>query len=141
MRQKGVAFSTRLSTKECADVFRDTATAARGFGARLAEHTAKARGRDQSGFFTPNFDSPFAAIEGAPDFAVGVSIGKFAGGANGAVTTIHMYIDDAQNSRSVEIVSPHGLTEGGRSGRLVLKFLEAFQAADPNLTVTDGNVR
>jgi hypothetical protein len=140
MRQEGVVFSTRLSTKECADVFRQAASAARGFGARVGEFGAKVRGRDQSGFFTPDFDSPFSGVDGAPDFAVGVHIGKFVNGASGAGTTIHMYIDEAQNGRSVQIVSPHGLTGGGRSGRFVLKFLEAFQAADPNLSLTDGNV-
>ena len=140
MRQEGVVFATRLSTKECADVFRQAARSARGLGARSGEFAAKVMGKDQSGFFTPSFDSPFAGVDGVPDFAVGVHVGKFVGGGTGAGTTIHMYVDEAQNNRRVQIVSPHGLTGGARSRRFVLKFLKAFQEADPNLSLTDGNV-
>ena len=37
-------------------------------------------------------------------------------------------------------MSAHGLTGGGGSRRVVEKALAAFQAADPALRVTDGNV-
>ena len=29
----------------------------------------------EEGFFTPSFDSPFDAVDGVPDFAVGIHIG------------------------------------------------------------------
>lgn len=141
MRQKGAVFSTSLSTKECSNVFRQAASAARGLGAKVGEFGAKVTGHDHSGFFTPKFDSPFAAIDGAPDFAVGVYIGKFVGGGGGAGTAVHMYVDDDGDSRSVQIVSPCTLTGSGRSRRLVVKFLEAFRGADPRLRVTDSNVQ
>jgi hypothetical protein len=51
-----------------------------------------------------------------------------------------MYVDDAGDTRSVQIVSPHTLTGGMRSAKFARKFLEAFQAADPALQVQDGNI-
>ncbi|HUC14472.1 MAG TPA: hypothetical protein VMS00_08470, partial [Acidimicrobiales bacterium] len=109
MGQKGVVFSTKLTTKECAEVFRQAAESARGLGAKMAGLGVKITGHDESGFFTPKFDSPFAALDGVPDFAVGVHILKFAGGAKGAGTTVHMYVDEGGEHRNVQIVSPHTL--------------------------------
>jgi hypothetical protein len=141
MGQKGVVFSTAMSTKQCADLFRQAAGNARGLGAVVSELSAKAMGNDQSGFFTPTFDSPFAGIDGIPDFAVGVYIGKMLNGASGAGTAVHMYVDEDGDHRSVQIVSPHTMMGGMRSAKFARKFLEAFQAADPNLRISDGNVQ
>jgi hypothetical protein len=77
MGQKGAVLSTTLTTKECADLFRQAAGNARGLTAKFGELTAKVAGNDQSGFFTPSFNSPFAGIDGVPDFAVGVYVGKW----------------------------------------------------------------
>jgi hypothetical protein len=140
MGQKGVVFSTTLTTKECADRFRQAAGNARGLTAKFGELTAKVAGNDQSGFFTPTFDSPFAGIDGTPDFAVGIYIGKWVNGASGAGTAIHMYVDEDGDLRNVQIVSPHTLTGATRSARFARKFLEAFQAADPKLQIQDGNI-
>src|SRR4051794_33001295 len=112
MGQKGIVFTTQLSTADCSTVFRHAAANARGATARIAETAAKAMGNDQSGFFTPTFDSPFAAIDGTPDFAVGVHVAKLLNGAMGAGTTIHMYVDEAGGRRGVQIISPHTLTGG-----------------------------
>lgn len=76
MAQKGVVFLTTMTTTECADVFREAVRRSRGLGAMIGEFAAKVAGNDQSGFFTPSFDSPFAGIDGTPDLAVGVHIGK-----------------------------------------------------------------
>jgi len=140
MRQKGVVFSTALSMTQCADVFRHAAQAARGPGAMIGEFAAKLRGNDHSGFFTPTFDSPFAAVDRVPDFAVGAYIGKLIGGGDGAGTAVHMYVDDKAERRDVQIVSPHTLTGGMRSARLARTIFDAFQSADPRLVVTDGNL-
>jgi hypothetical protein len=140
MRQKGVVFSTALSIAQCADVFRQAAASARGAGAAIGEFAAKLRGNDNSGFFTPTFDSPFAAVDGVPDFAVGVFIGKLIGGGDGAGTAVHMYVDENGDRRDVQIVSPHTLTGSLRSARLARKILDAFRVADPRLVVTDGNI-
>ncbi len=106
----------------------------------IGEFAAKLRGNDNSGFFTPTFHSPFAAVDGVPDFAVGVYIGKFIGGGDGAGTVLHMYVDESGDRRDVQIVSPHTLTGGMRSARLARKIFDAFQAADPGLVVTNGNI-
>lgn len=140
MGQKGVVFTTSLTTKQCADLFRQAAGNAHGLGAKVAELSAKAMGNDQSGYFTPKFDSPFAALDGTPDFAVGIFMGKMLAGASGAGTAVHMYVDEDGDHRSVQIVSPHTLTGGMRSARLARKFLEAFESADANLKITDGNI-
>jgi hypothetical protein len=143
VRQKGVVFRTTLTTKECADVFRGAAKSARGLNAKIGELGAKIAGNDNSGFFTPTFEpSPFAAVdnETVPSFAVGVFIGKFGAGAQGAGTAVHMYVDEAPDTREVQIVSPHTLTGGMRSGRFVRKFFGFFRDADPQLDIVDGNV-
>jgi hypothetical protein len=140
VRQKGIVFSTNMTTKECADLFRQAAQSSRGLGAMIGEFAAKVAGNDQSGFFTPNFDSPFAGIDGVPDLAVGVHIGKWMNGASGSGTTMHMYVDDGGAHRSVQIVSPHTLTGGMRAAKFVRKFFDLFRAADPNLQVEDDNI-
>ena len=143
MRQKGVVFRTTLTTKECADLFRIGAGSARRLNAKIGELGAKLAGNDNSGFFTPTFEaSPFAAVdnETVPSFAVGVFIGKFSAGAQGAGTAVHMYVDEEPEAREVQLVSPHTLTGGMRSGRFVRKFFAVFRDADPALDVLDGNV-
>jgi hypothetical protein len=141
MGQKGVVFTTSLSVKECANVFRDAADSARGVKGKLFEAAAKGMGNgDATGFYTPNFDSPFAAVDGTPDFSVGINILKFMGGGQGNGTHVHMYVDDRGEARSVQLVSRHGLTGGMRSASLTRKFLDQFQTADSTLRITDGNL-
>lgn len=141
MRQKGVVFTTTLSLKECANIFRSTGESVRGTGRRLLEVTAKIAGNGETtGYYTPTFNSPFAAIDGVPDFAIGLNILKFNAGAQGNGTHVHMYVDDGGESRTVELVSGHGMLDGGRSEKLVRRFFEQFQSADSRLRVTDGNI-
>lgn len=141
MAQKGIVLSTSLSVKDCANIFRAAADATRGFKARLSEVGAKVAGNsDRVGFYTPTFDSPFAAVDGTPDFSIGYNAIKFSGGAQGNGTHVHMYVDDEGDVRNVQIVSKHGLTGGARSARLVESFLEHFQDADRSLRITDGNI-
>jgi hypothetical protein len=128
MGQKGIVFSTRLTVKDCADVFRRSADVARGVRARMFEVGARLAGNgDRLGFYTPTFDSPFAGIDGTPDFAVGVNILKFSAGAQGNGTHVHMYVDDSGNSRSVQVVSRHGVLDGGRSGGWYASFSASFR--------------
>ena len=141
MGQKGVVFTTKLSVQECAHAFRAAGDSARGGLVKIREVGAAVMGNgDRTGYYTPNFDSPFAAVDGTPDFAIGVNILKFNAGAQGNGTHVHMYVDDGGDSRTVQLVSSHGLMDGGRSARLTRKFLDQFRAGDPQLQITDGNI-
>jgi hypothetical protein len=80
MAQKGVVFDTVLTTKETADIFRGAAEGQRAGARKVFEALAKIGGAGAAvGYYTPNFDSPFAAVDGTPDFAIGINILKFAG--------------------------------------------------------------
>lgn len=92
--------------------------------------------KDRTGYYTPTFNS----LAGAPDYALGVNILKFSAGAQGNGTPVHMYVDDKGDTRTVQLVSKHGLMDAGRSAKFTRKFLEQFQAADRQLQVTDGNL-
>jgi hypothetical protein len=141
MAQKGVVFSTSLSVKECADTFRQGASGARGLNAKFTEVIAKVKGNgDLTGFYTPEFNSPFASVDGVPDFAVGINMLGPMHGANGPGVPVHMYVDERQGQREVQIVASHGLTGGMRATRLASKVFEHFREADPQLEVTDGNL-
>jgi hypothetical protein len=141
MGQKGVVFTTALTTKQCADVFRSAGDSARGGWKKMLEASATVIGNgDRTGYYTPRFSSPFASVDGTPDFAVGVNILKFSAGAQGNGTHVHMYVDDEGDNRAVQLVSSHGLMDGSRSAKLVRKFLDQFKAADRKLRVTDGNI-
>ncbi|MGY1802961.1 hypothetical protein ACI78T_06745 [Blastococcus sp. SYSU D00922] len=141
MGQKGIVFTTGLSVKECADIFRTAGDATRGVKGKIFETVAGAMGNGAAtGYYTPTFDSPFASVDGVPDFAIGINILKFNGGGQGNGTHVHMYVDDRGGERSVQLVSQHGLLGGARSARMTRKFLEHFQAADQRLAVTDGNL-
>ena len=123
MGQKEAEVTTRMSVKECANAFQAAAAQSRGASAKLGEIAARMKGNDNSGFFTPTNDSPFSGLDDdRPDFSVGVWIGKFVNGANGAGTAVHMYVWDRGDHREVHIISPHGLTGGGKSQRLVQAF-------------------
>jgi hypothetical protein len=141
MGQKVVVFTTTLTVKDCANVFRAAGDAVRGGGmAKLFEAGATVAGnKDRTGYYTPSFDSPFAG-SGVPDYAIGVNILKFSAGAQGNGTHVHMYVDDEGDIRNVQLISKHGFTDGGRSAKFTRKFLEQFQAADQQLRVTDGNL-
>jgi hypothetical protein len=141
MGQKGVVFTTILTVKDCANTFRGVGDSIRGGGmAKLLDAGATAAGhRDRTGYYTPTFDTPFAS-GGAPDYAIGINVLKFSAGAQGNGTHVHMYVDDKGDRRDVQLVSKHGLTDGGRSAKLTRRFLEQFQITDRQLRITDGNL-
>jgi hypothetical protein len=135
MGLKGVVFSTSPTTKESADLFRRTADGM-GKGARAAITRTginAAGGAEATQFFTPTPDSPFAAVDGTPDFAVGILLPKYG-------TPIHMYISENSSGRDVQLVAKHDWASGQRADRIVRSFLGAFQNADAGLAISDGNV-
>lgn len=141
MKQKGVVFTTSLSVKECADLFRDAAESTRGIKARMSETAASVLGNSETvGYYTPRFDSPFSTVDGVPDFAIGFNVLKFMGGGQGNGTHVHMYVNDQDAERNVQLVSAHGLTGTARSARCVSIFLQQFQSADRALRMIDSNI-
>jgi hypothetical protein len=138
MGQRGVVFTTTLTVQDCANVFRAAGESARSGIAKMFEVGAAAAGHgDRTGYYTPSFNSRSG---GAPDYAIGVNILKFSAGAQGNGTHVHMYVDDKGDTRTVQLVSKHGVMDGGRSAKYTRKFLEQFQAADRRLRVTEGNI-
>ncbi|HEV7527315.1 MAG TPA: hypothetical protein VGO29_00270 [Solirubrobacteraceae bacterium] len=144
MGQKGVVFTTTMTTRQCGDVFKKAAGAAQGKFGKAMELIPKAAGGTaglmQAGFYEPTFNSAFDALDERPTFAVGTQIYGVATAARSGGTPFHMYVFDRSQYREVQLVSAHGLTGGGGSRRVVEKALEVFQDADPALTVSDGNI-
>src|ERR1700735_3982953 len=113
MSQKGVVFTTALSIKQCTEVFRRAADGTRGVIGRVTEVTAKVSGQgDMVGFYTPTFDSPFAAVDGIPDFSVGYNVLSLAGGLRAGGTPIHMYLNEKAGRREAQLVSKYTITGG-----------------------------
>jgi len=77
---------------------------AQGIGSRIAELSSKASHNDNSGFFTPTFDSPCAGGDSVADFAVGVFIGKFIDSAKGDGTVVRMAVDEEGGDREAQLV-------------------------------------
>jgi hypothetical protein len=142
--QKGVVFLTAMTTKQCGEAFKKAAGAAQGTVGKALELIPKAAGGTaglmQAGFYQPTFDSAFDALDEPPTFAVGTQIYGLATAARSGGTPLHMYVFDRSRHREVQLVSAHGLTGGGGSRRVIEKALTVFQAADPALRVTDGNI-
>jgi hypothetical protein len=130
MAQKGVVFSTTLSLEECKQLFQRGAGGARGGFARLTEGIAKLKGNgDLTGFYTPNFDSPFG---GAPQFAVGINVMGPIHGANGPGVPVHMYVDDTGAQREVQLVAQGGLTGGARAAGSLGSSSSNFRRRTPS---------
>jgi hypothetical protein len=143
MAQKGVVFLTAMTTRQCGEVFKEAANTAQGKFGKAMELIPKAAsgtaGLMQAGFYKPTFDSAFDNLHEPPTFAVGTQIYGVTTAARSGGTPLHMYVFDRSRHREVQLVSAHGLTGGGGSRRVVEKAL-VFQAADPALRVTDGNI-
>jgi hypothetical protein len=133
MGSKTADVSTTLSVKDCAAIFEAMMSRS---GSRLGGFAASIRGIDNSGFFTPQNDSPFAHLDDdRPAFTVGCSVPKFLGGGDGRVATLHMYVWDREERREVRFYSPHGLGGGPAAAKLVRKALERFTQLDPSADV------
>ncbi len=140
MAQKGVVFSTTVTIKACADLFRQGHQSTRGTTARLTELLDKAGRQGLAEFYTPTDDDPFASVDGVPDFSVGVQILGGIGGVRAGGTPIHMYVFEHGSHRQVQLVSTYTITGGTGAARVVRRFLEQFQGADPKLEIAAGNI-
>jgi hypothetical protein len=137
MKSLGTAWSTTLSVKQIAGVFRTTAEGIFGTrGRRLLSHMPVVGGAGGGmEFFTPSAgDSPFDQFDEKAAFSVGV-MGPQGGAVNGALPiAIHMYVYDEGASRRVEFVAPFDRlhVSKGKAEAHVDHFEEALLLADPD---------
>jgi hypothetical protein len=81
--------------------------------------TAKLMGGQSLNFYTPEDDSPFAALDDdRPAFSVGVAVPK-AQGAHLHGTNVHMYVWDRGSHRDVVVWVHHSLTGGSHAAKLI----------------------
>lgn len=128
MGEKAVEFKTSLSVKECGEQFRDGVVNGRGLSSRLGGLTAKLMGGESLSWYTPDDNSPFAALDDdPPDFRVGVGVPKVQG-AHAHGTKLHMHVWDRGAHRDVVLWTDHSLTGGAHASQLIqavrLRFLD-----------------
>lgn len=124
LREIDHRLDSSLDTQELAGRFKNAAEELWSQGGRRVIATVL-RGAKLK-FFTPTpNDSPFAAFEDAPAFAVGVTMAK--GGVVGGADpiTLHMYVLDRGDSREVLLLARYTLS--GKAG--AQRFIEHFAAA------------
>jgi hypothetical protein len=119
MAEKQVEFRTSLSVKDCGQRFQSAITNSRGMSAKIGGITAQLMGGKSLIWYTPQDDSPFAALnDDPPAFAVGVGVPK-AQGAHAKGTNLQMYVWDRGGHRDVVLWSHHSLTGGSHATKLM----------------------
>jgi hypothetical protein len=117
--EKAVEFQTSLSVKDCGQRFQSGIVNGRGLSSMIGGITAKLLGGESLTFYTPQDDSPFAALnDDRPAFSVGVAVPK-AQGAHQHGTNVHMYVWDRGNHRDVALAAHHSLTGGSHATKLI----------------------
>lgn len=112
-------FETRLTVRDCGQRFQSGIVNGRGLSSRIGGITAKLMGGVSLNFYTPEDDSPFAALnDDPPAFAVGVAVPK-AQGAHANGTNVHMYVWDRGSHREVTLLAHHSLAGGGHATQLL----------------------
>jgi hypothetical protein len=97
----------------------------RGASAWVGGVTAKLLGGETLSWYTPEDDSPFAALnDDPPSFSIGVAVPK-AQGAHQNGTNVHMYVWDRGGLRDVALLAHHSLMGGSHA----TKLLEAARAS------------
>lgn len=119
MSEKAVNFTTSLSVKECGQGFESGIRNGRGLSSRIGGLTAMLIGGQSLNFYTPQDDSPFAALnDDPPAFSVGVAVPK-AYGAHQHGTNVHMQVWDRGDHRDVALWAHHSLTGGAHANQLI----------------------
>jgi hypothetical protein len=119
MGEKSIEFQTALSVKECGFRFKSGIENGRGASAWIGGVTAKLIGGEMLSWYTPQDDSPFAALDDdPPTFSIGVGVPK-AYGAHGNGTNLHMYVWDRGAHRDVALWAHHSLTGGSHATELL----------------------
>lgn len=118
MSEKQVEFETKLSVKECGQGFQSGILNGRGLSSKIGGITARLMGGQSLTFYTPEDDSPFAALnDDPPAFSVGVAVPK-AAGAHQHGTNVHMYVWDRGNHRDVALWAHHSIAGGAHASQL-----------------------
>jgi hypothetical protein len=117
--EKVVELQTPLSVKECGNRFQSGIVNGRGLSSRIGGITAKLMGGETLTWYTPEDDSPFAALnDDRPAFTVGVAVPK-AQGAHLHGTNVHMYVWDRGSHRDVVLAAHHSLAGGVHASQLI----------------------
>lgn len=125
MGEKSIEFQTSLSVSDCGMRFKAGIENGRGASAWIGGVTAKLLGGEMLTWYTPQDDSPFAALDNdPPTFSVGVGVPK-AQGAHQNGTNIHMYVWDRGGHRDVALWAHHSLMGASHA----TKLLEAARAS------------
>jgi hypothetical protein len=125
MGEKAVEFQTSASVKECGMRFKSGIEGGRGISAWIGGVTATVMGGKALTWYTPEDDSPFAALnDDPPSFSIGVAVPK-AQGAHINGTNVNMYVWDRGGHRDVALMAHHSLAGGAHA----TKLLSAARAA------------
>ena len=128
MSEKAVEFNTPLSVKECGLRFQTGIRTGRGLSSRIGGITAMLMGGESLTFYTPEDDSPFAALnDDVPVFSVGVAVPK-ANGAHLHGTNVHMYVWDRGSHREIALLAHHSLAGGAHANQLIQAVQSQFES-------------
>jgi hypothetical protein len=126
MGEKSVEFETSVGVKECGQRFQSGIVNGRGLSSRLGGLTAKLLGGETLTWYTPEDNSPFAALnDDRPAFSVGVAVPK-AQGAHQHGTQVHMYVWDRGDHRDVILAAHHSLAGGAHANQLIQAVTSQF---------------
>jgi hypothetical protein len=121
-------FQTSLSVKECGMRFRSGIEKNRGTSAWIGGVAAKLMGGETLTWYSPQDDSPWAALnDDPPSFSVGVGVPK-AQGAHTNGTNIHMYVWDRGRYRDVALLAHHSLMGGAHATKLLQAARSSLEA-------------
>jgi hypothetical protein len=125
--EKAVEFQTPLSVRECGMRFKSGIENGRGASAWIGGVTAKLMGGETLSWYTPEDNSPFAALDDdPPSFTIGVGVPK-AQGAHQNGTNVHLYVWDRGSHRDVAIWAHHSLTGGSHATKLLAATRSAIE--------------
>lgn len=127
MGEKAVEFQTSASVKECGMRFKSGIEEGRGVSAWIGGVTAALMGGSTLTWYTPEDDSPFAALnDDRPAFCIGVGVPK-AQGAHLHGTNVNMYVWDRGSHRDVALLAHHSLTGGAHATKLMAAARSAIE--------------
>jgi hypothetical protein len=128
MGEKSVEFQTSASVKECGLRFKSGIESGRGASAWIGGVTAKLMGGEALTWYTPDDDTPFAALnDDRASFSIGVAVPK-AQGAHINGTNVHMYVWDRGRHREVALLAHHSLAGGAHATKLLAAARSAIES-------------
>jgi len=127
MGEKSAEFQTSRSVRDCGMQFKSGIETGRGASAWIGGVTAKLMGGETLTWYTPDDNSPFAALnDDPPTFSIGVGVPK-ANGAHMNGTNVHMYVWDRGAHRDVALLAHHSLAGGAHATKLLAAARSAIE--------------